>query len=43
MHGGRKSFILLVDDCTRYIWLRLLAIKHFQAKMETETENKLKV
>ncbi|WVZ70894.1 hypothetical protein U9M48_019523 [Paspalum notatum var. saurae] len=35
-HGGRK-FLLLVDDCTQYMWLRLLsskdeapeAIKHF--------------
>ncbi|WVZ88500.1 hypothetical protein U9M48_035017 [Paspalum notatum var. saurae] len=50
-HGGRKYFLLLVDDCTRYMWLRLLAskdeapeaIKHFEAKVETEMGNKLKV
>ncbi|WVZ68030.1 hypothetical protein U9M48_017021 [Paspalum notatum var. saurae] len=50
-HGGRKYFLLLVDDTTRFMWLRLLsskdeapeAIKHFQAKVEAETGNKLKV
>ncbi|WVZ93619.1 hypothetical protein U9M48_039584 [Paspalum notatum var. saurae] len=50
-HEGRKYFLLLADDCTRYMWLRLLsskgeapkAIKHFQAKVEAETSNKLKV
>ncbi|WVZ92975.1 hypothetical protein U9M48_039002 [Paspalum notatum var. saurae] len=50
-HGGRKYFLLLVDDTTRFMWLRLLsskdeapeAIKHFQAKVEVETGNKLKV
>ena len=25
--GGRKYFILLVDDCSRYMWLQLLTSK----------------
>ncbi|WVZ59155.1 hypothetical protein U9M48_009347 [Paspalum notatum var. saurae] len=50
-HGRRKYFLLLVDYYTQYMWLHLLwskdetpeAIKHFQAKVEAETGNKLKV
>ena len=39
-NGGRRYFLLLVDDCSRYIWLQLLtskdeamtAIKKFKAR-----------
>jgi hypothetical protein len=23
MHGGQRYFLLLVDDCSRYMWLQL--------------------
>jgi hypothetical protein len=26
-HGGRRYFLLLVDDCSRYMWLRLITSK----------------
>lgn len=47
--GGRKYFLLLVDDMSRHMWIRLLtskheaatAIKQFQAGVETETGHKL--
>ena len=47
--GGRKYFLLLVDDMSRHMWIRLLtskheaatAIKQFQAGVETETGRKL--
>jgi hypothetical protein len=50
-HGGRRFFLLLVDDYSRYMWLHLLsskaeaaaAIRQFKAKVETETGKKLKV
>jgi len=50
-HGGRRYFLLLVDDCRRYMWLHLLSskdeapavIKEFQAQVETETGKKLRV
>jgi len=50
-HGGRRYFLLLVDDCSRYMWLHLLSskdeapavIKEFQAQVETETGKKLRV
>jgi transposase InsO family protein len=50
-HGGRRYFLLLVDDCSHYMWLQLLtskdeasqAIKSFKAQVETETGEKLKV
>ena len=50
-HGGRRYFLLLVDDCSRYMWLQLLtsksdaaeAIKHFKARAEMESGKKLKV
>ena len=49
MHGGRKYFILLVDDCSRYMWLELLtskgeaaeAIKRFKARVEAKNGKKL--
>ncbi|CAA0819981.1 Unknown protein [Striga hermonthica] len=45
MHGGRRYFLLLVDDCSRFMWLQLLtskdraaeAIKRFQARAEAES------
>jgi hypothetical protein len=50
-HGGRRYFLLLVDDHSRFMWLRLLsgkheaadAIKHFKSKAEAESGKKLKV
>ena len=50
-HGGRKYFILLVDDCSRFMWLQLLtskieaaeAIKQFKACAEAESGKKLRV
>jgi hypothetical protein len=47
-HGGRRYFLLLVDDCSHYMWLQLLtskdeashAIKSFKARVETETGEK---
>lgn len=26
-HGGRRYFLLQVDDCSRYMWLQLLSSK----------------
>ena len=50
-HGGRKYFILLVDDYNRYMWLQLLtskgeaaeAIKRFKARAEVKSRKKLRV
>ena len=49
-HGGRRYFLLLVDDCSRFMWLHLsskdeapAAIEEFQAQVETETGKKLRV
>src|SRR6185312_10676423 len=50
-HGGQSYFLLLVDDCSRYMWLHLLSrkdeapavIKEFQAQVETETGKNLRV
>jgi hypothetical protein len=50
-HGGRRYFSLLVDNCSRYMWLQLLtskdevaaAIKKFQARAEAESGKKLRV
>ena len=50
-HGGRKYFILLVDDCSRFMWLQLLtskteaaeAVKKFKASAETKSGKKLRV
>jgi len=43
-HGGQRYFLLLVDDCTRYMWLHKLTskdevpvlIKTSNAEVETE-------
>ncbi|XP_066396517.1 uncharacterized protein [Miscanthus floridulus] len=50
-HGERKYFILLVDDCSRFMWLQLLtskteaaeAVKKFKARAEVESGKKLRV
>ena len=49
--GGCKYFILLVDDCSQYMWLQLLtskteaaeAVKKFKACAEAESGKKLHV
>jgi len=49
--GGKKYFLLLVDDYSRFMWLLLLeaksdapaAIKRFQAAAELESGRKLKI
>jgi hypothetical protein len=48
--GGKRYFLLLVDDKSRYMWLRLLttkdeaqeALKQFQAAAELESGQRLK-
>jgi transposase InsO family protein len=48
--GGKRYFLLLVDDCSRYMWLTLLAtkdeasdaIKRFMAEVEREAERKVR-
>jgi IS30 family transposase len=48
-HDGRRYFLLLVDDCSMYMWLRLItskgeaatAIKQFQAHAAAESGKKL--
>ena len=50
-NGGRRYFLLLVDDCSRYIWLQLLtskdeaaeAMKKFKVRAEAESDKKLRV
>ncbi|CAA0839612.1 cysteine-rich RLK (RECEPTOR-like protein kinase) 8 [Striga hermonthica] len=50
-HGGRRYFLLLVDDCSRFMWLHLRtskdqtaeAIKRFQARSEVESGKRLRV
>ena len=50
-NGCRWYFLLLVDDCSRYMWLQLLtskdvavaAIKKFMARIEAESGKKLRV
>jgi transposase InsO family protein len=50
-HGGRRYFLLLVDDSSRYMWLRLLsskdeaadAIKAVKESAEAESGKKLRV
>ena len=50
-NDGRWYFLLLVDDCSRYMWLQLLtskdeaveAIKKFKARVEAESGKKLRV
>jgi transposase InsO family protein len=49
-HGGKRYFLLLVDDKTRFMWVVLLsrksdtpaAIKRWQAGVEVETRVKLR-
>lgn len=49
--GGKKYFLLLVDDYSRFMWLMLLAaksdtpaaIKRFQVAVELESGRKLKI
>ena len=46
-----SDFLLLVDDCSRYMWLQLLtskdkataAIKKFKTRVEAESGKKLRV
>jgi hypothetical protein len=48
--SGNKYFLLLVDDMSRFMWLRMLsskdeaptAIKNFKAAVEVETGRRLK-
>jgi len=48
--GGRRYFLLLVNDATRYMWVALLttkdmaadAIKHLQAVAEKQSGKKLR-
>ena len=50
-NDGRRYFLLLVYDCSRYMWLQLLtskdkaaaAIKKFKARVEAESSRKLRV
>jgi len=50
-NGGRRYFLLLMDDCSRYMWLQLLtskdeaaeAIKKFKAHAEAKSGKKLRV
>ena len=50
-NGGRRYFLLLMDDCSRYMWLQLLtskdkvaaAIKKFKTRAEAESGKKLRV
>ncbi|CAA0836931.1 cysteine-rich RLK (RECEPTOR-like protein kinase) 8 [Striga hermonthica] len=50
-HGGRRYFLLLVDDRSRFMWSHLLtskdqtteAIKRFQARSEAESGKRLRV
>jgi transposase InsO family protein len=48
--GGRRYFLLLVDDATRYMWAALLTtkdatadtVKHLQAMAEKKSRHKLR-
>ena len=50
-NGDRRYFLLLMDDCSRYMWSQLLtskdeaaeAIKKFKACAETKSGKKLRV
>ena len=50
-NGGRRYFLLLIDDCSRYMWLQLLTrkdeavagIKKFKVRTEAESDKKLRV
>jgi hypothetical protein len=49
--SGKQYFLLLVNDCSRYMWLHLLAVKsdavaaiqRFKALVKTETGRRLRV
>jgi hypothetical protein len=49
--SGKQYFLLLIDDCSRYMWLHLLAtksdavaaIQRYKALVETETGRHLRV
>ena len=41
INGGRRYFLLLVDDCSRHMWLQLLKSKDEAA--EAESDKKLRV
>ena len=51
INGGQRYFLLLVDDCSRYMWLQLLTskdeaaveIKKFKTRTEAESGKKLRV
>src|SRR6185503_10853598 len=51
LHGGRRYFLLLVDDCSRFMWLQLLtskdeaaeAIRRFKARAEVDSGKRLRV
>jgi hypothetical protein len=50
MPGGKRYFLLLIDDMSHFMWLTLIAskdeaaaaIKHFKARAEVESGHKLK-
>jgi len=50
-NGGRRYFLLLMDDCGRYMWMQLLTskdeaaavIKKFKMRAEAESGKKLRV
>ena len=50
-NGDRRYFLLLMDDCSRYMWLQLLTskdkaameIKKFKMSTEAESGKKLRV
>jgi len=50
INGGQRYFLLLVDDCSCYMWLQLLtskdeaveAIKKFKAHADAESDKKLR-
>ena len=50
-NGGRRYFLLLMDDCSRYMWLQLLTskdkvavvIKKFKMRAEVESSKKLRM
>ena len=50
-NGGRRYFLLLVDDCSRYMWLQLLtskdeaaeAIKKFKACAKAKSCKKMRM
>ena len=49
--GGKQYFLLLIDDKSRYMWVALLtaksdtlvAVKKFQAKVEVEIGQRLRI